>query len=808
MIFLSACKGGDDSTVPHNPAQTDNSSTPISTVVINAANTQVRTIINEPVTIDLKKSVQTSDQSGFKLQNVSVKNGNGCHIDAQSTDYLTVSGTQTQDCIFQYRVASLSSPLTTESAVVRLAVASTYSDNTLSTLSYSMQLSDGQLSFNPRTDLPAGSLTVNDVLSESVTVLGSGTAISIPSSDTITYTPVEKGSVSILYSYIDSTTDEIKQGSAVIAISDSTGNSIPTADRFTYTGKQLNAGEEITFDLGALGNVSGHIQDNDGDDLQLIDVQAMDATVALNAPDDVTNTAFSFSSTRPGGHDIIYTITDHRGGFASGILHVVVTPEFNLIQDWDDIKTNDPALSAEINPYVIFSAPLTKPVADFMNINYAAIVDDSNGGMPNGGLKMVAMSYQQAKDYCELRNGRLPLSRELQLLLDNAANITASKKVGGHNWPVGKLSGKGFWTADKSSETLVDVANFNSSTITQVDIAAVEYVTCVRLDSNESSAKPFSWSDITITFDYGIQSNINAILYDPDGNPAPYQNVDLSLALPENGLWLNNNNTDMVYTDFQGVASNVYYDVATINETKIDKTNVLIFKSMNLDVAGAYTNEEVIFNEEIDVTNPQLWQENTNKTDGSVIDDSGLPIHQKVTYRRSAFMYNTAFSGSHFYAHYTVSKPDPVTYYGSSSFYLQQLTPDLTVLLSNGEATSGGRATGQPNSSTVYGFSYSYFQNASYNFIDSGQTTAVVAPFRDVKNPSVNIWFYANSGFMDIYINPNSDIRPETPAGTLNISNLDLNRDFWVGFSGYNSLSTSTRISSFQAFTYDLPPGN
>ncbi|MFB2647460.1 hypothetical protein [Shewanella mangrovisoli] len=188
----------------------------------------------------------------------------------------------------------------------------------------------------------------NYALSSPVLVLGSGSAKA--TTDDLKKSIVEytsdandRGGITrLIYSLSDDFDGDgigdYKIGAIDISVSSSGSNSNPETKYFQWlnNSSDINVGQKYTIDVAS--DISAEcsygrepqdtkgscIYDADGDSLQIIGVYAYDATVTPTDLTQLDNTKFDVTFSRTGIHDINYQISDHNGGFATGIVRVYV----------------------------------------------------------------------------------------------------------------------------------------------------------------------------------------------------------------------------------------------------------------------------------------------------------------------------------------------------------------------------------------------------------------------------------------------------------------------------------------------------
>ena len=334
------------------------------------------------------------------------------------------------------------------------------------------------------------------IVLEEVTLLGAGSVEVDSLNNTITYTPNDIGVTRIMYSMSDGSSTKL--GNIDVAVSD-TGNTPPIANDYIREGK-------LAKDMSVEIDLTDYVSDAE-DSVILDSVRAYNSETEITS---VTEHKFTFQSSEPGPHEVAYTVTDGRGGYAVGQVYIEVEADFTLIQDWEDITAFDNVINGDVT----FTAPMSKAMADYVNEDYVNVnVEDGSQGPKH--VPVVQMNWEQAKSYCEHRGGRLPLTRELETLI-------SEQPFPNHNWPTSTP----YWTVDKTSSAEASLVSLSdASTSTNDTSVGIGYATCVYL---KDDVQDFSVSDV-VSNDLGDTRRttrlVSATLLDPDGNPAPYQDI-------------------------------------------------------------------------------------------------------------------------------------------------------------------------------------------------------------------------------------------------------------------------------------------
>ncbi|WP_394126262.1 Ig-like domain-containing protein [Vibrio hepatarius] len=224
----------------------------------------------------------------------------------------------------------------------------------------------------------------NYILSSTILVLGSGevkATTDVLNKSIVEYTSdtYDIGGITrLIYSLSDDFdgdgVGDFKVGAIDISVSSSSGNSNPETKYFQWTnhGIDIKVGNKYTIDVmddispectygREPSDIKGScIYDSDNDSLQLVGVYAYDAIVAPTSLILLDNTKFDVTFTRTGMHDINYQVSDHNGGFATGIVRV-------------DVKENSAPVLKD-SPYIWYANENAG-----MSINASGLATDVDG---------------------------------------------------------------------------------------------------------------------------------------------------------------------------------------------------------------------------------------------------------------------------------------------------------------------------------------------------------------------------------------------------------------------------------------------
>ncbi|CAK1741793.1 Ig-like domain-containing protein [Vibrio crassostreae] len=729
-ISLFGCGEGSDSS-----SQMTQPTLP-STVTIEASLVQSKALVD----IESQTVVEADADIDFRLTSVKqVNHGATCEITSVEGMSFTTLSSEIGECQFEYTIEPVAQDVYTgqASSFARVSVSETAEENTLPNLSETTDVETPvtiDLSEELESDLDTSTYSV----SQEVTLLGSGSVEVDSINNTITYTPLDIGVTRIMYSMSDGSSTKL--GNIDVAVSD-TGNTPPIANDYVREGK-------LAKDMSVEIDLTDYVSDAE-------DSVILDSVRAYNAETEITSTTehtFTFKSSEAGPHQVAYTITDGRGGFAVGQVYIEIEPDFSLVQDWEDITIYDSTIGADLT----FTAPASKVLADYTNIAYTSYQTQDGISGPKGS-EVVTMNLEQAQAYCASRSGRLPIRREWELLLTNQGNLFESQ-----NWPAGTL----FWSADMASE--ISGTSFGAtdgSTSELLKGKDVGFTTCVMLD-NEAV------QDFTTTLEYsfinGVKFNLDGVITDPDGNLAPFQNVKL-VSERNKGVFSNYQSELEVVTDATGALSDSYTDTSFNNavlsgHSSASKVDSIVFKSEAAD-------------SQLDLTDSDKWKRLAAEQEAlKPLTDFGIPILEGRNgggNLRTINVYQQDYVGENFVVYMKVEDAGGLApKNGRFSFAVQQESSQPSVEWGSTNWPSSPRTSKSFEVVNDY-----WYQNAK---VVSGwelydQTNM------DLSTPERHLWIQVNDGMLEIYNAATSD-KPENPIykGDMNWSGINPNQTYWI----------------------------
>ncbi|WP_454442496.1 hypothetical protein [Vibrio bathopelagicus] len=758
VSFLSACNGesgGGSSGSIEVPTPE-----PIDIEVLPA---QFKSRVNESTRIEVKADNDKSADLHL-ISVISDSDLSTCQVTSVNGLAFTTLSEQIGECQYQYTVEPVNSNayIGQKSSIVRVSVSDTASDNTLPNLSETTDVGK-VVTIDLNTELEHQVDTSVFRVSEEVTILGSGSAESDIVNNTITFIPAEVGVTRVMYSMGDGSSTML--GNIDVAVSD-VGNTPPVANNFVREGK-LDKGMIVEIDL------SDYVSDAE-DRVYLDSARAYNAETSIKSSLEHT---FTFQSSEPGPHEVAYTVTDGRGGYAVGQVYIEVEPDFDLVQDWEDILMFDNV----INGNVTFSAPMSKAMADYVNEDYINVnVEDGSQGPKHA--QIVQMNWEQAKFYCEHRSGRLPLTRELEMLVTELP-------FANHNWPTSTP----YWTVDKTlsnEAALVSLVNGAYSNSDTSDGSG--YATCVYLDGN---VQDFTVSDMTIDDRGDGRSTtrfVSAILLGPDGNPAPYQDVVFWSTKGSGGFGVQNDQTESSSeTNSDGVATAIFEFTGGYEDKVMAQYGESAnFVPVTLDIGG------------YDPTEPDDW--NVSKVLGAkeldmyepIISSEGTMISLGEHDQYVTSISRNNFMGSSFDIVFTVDRTKATkANAGAVNVVLQQVSsvaPDVNSWCDEeiygscswGANNSVGTAGVPAGDSRYLKVAFGYYYNNITVSTSDGKIVEGDQPHHSER--VVHYRIVSDEGRIRVYytLDSNRENWVRSVDVTLESTPIDMNKFYYLGFSG------------------------
>ncbi|CAK6712236.1 Putative extracellular Invasin/intimin cell-adhesion protein [Vibrio harveyi] len=369
-------------------------------------------------------------------------------VDKENLSFL-VDGSTPKTCAYRYVVKNHppSPELEKESTADSIVLLSDETESSLlPPLSKATEV-DSEIGIDLRQE-PNMTFPSGYTLEEDIVVLGEGSASADIVTNTIYYQASSiSGNTRLVYTLSSDDGNNVKMGYVDIAVS-SKGNGMPIANNIAGP-ESLLPNSVITID------VIDAISDPDGDPLQLTDVYAYNANVAVTDPLDVHNTKFNFSASKPGVYNVTYYVSDHRGGFAVAIVRIVVS-EPPL--PWSDIV---------ITNGEHYTAPWEQRAADASKVFYQGVQNEVIDGT---NYSLALFDHATAEALCLSRGMLLPTSEQLTNLYDEKPYIDVTD-----HWPV-TIS---YWASSREPSSTHQAMDIRTGQFISLASATPLIVTCV-----------------------------------------------------------------------------------------------------------------------------------------------------------------------------------------------------------------------------------------------------------------------------------------------------------------------------------------
>ncbi|MDD9177267.1 MULTISPECIES: Ig-like domain-containing protein [Aliivibrio] len=414
---------------------------------ISAQNAIYSTVYSDSYEVDLSDNVTFSGSDGFAVSNVeALSTSPECQVQSMTQTGFTISANISKACDYKYEVvlsdnqqvsqsdndvsiARMAEPLS-DSAITRIAVSRMAEEEgsvELTAIS-ATTLIEQSVVVNVSQELQRQTgytLSPDFTLSTDLTLpYSSASATADPGTNTIDYTPPAgfEGIERILYSYIDDITGDVLLGALDIAVTYQANQGLEVQSHIYHDPVPLNSLETI--------DVSPYVTSFDGDDFQLVYVNAYNAATEVADPLDVSNTSFTFITSEMKYHYVSFAVTDHKGAYATGMMQVPAYDSSNVGQ-WDSIKYDN----------VAYLKPLTTTESMNNDLDRAGYIEDLSYTPP---VTLSLYRWLQT-DQCS-QVGRLATVSEMQALQSTNIRVT-------YNWPTTTL----YWADDGGMAKTIDM---------------------------------------------------------------------------------------------------------------------------------------------------------------------------------------------------------------------------------------------------------------------------------------------------------------------------------------------------------------
>ncbi|MCK8086006.1 Ig-like domain-containing protein [Vibrio sp. 1CM8B] len=423
--------------------------------------------------VDLSSKVLSSTGGGFTLNEVEIlSHDDSCQIESKTESGFVIRAEDTKVCDYRYHVSpktlssmsgsgeapmamSDSSSEASSSAITRVAVSSDPSATELIPISETTLVNES-VGVLLKEQLAKTGYSLDDqfVLTEITLPYDLGSVATIDENDlqVIDYTPPTDftGVDRVLYTLEDVSNNLVLMGVLDIAIGYQANEGFTIEDNLIYPDTvEVLVSEDI--------DISDFVTSDDGDDYQLVYVEAFDAEVTAKNPLATNNKIIEFKAYSAGYHYISFGVSDHNGVYDMGLIRVdVIDP--NQSAKWGDISY---LADLYIGPPTAVDATNAGTVYDQL------LVDD--GYSP--AVNMAGFRYPSAVAYCESQAASLPTVDQLKQMTANT-NVQVL-----HGWPTQAT----YIAYDDATELpmWVDMADgVNNSGA--VDFTDAYYVTCIK----------------------------------------------------------------------------------------------------------------------------------------------------------------------------------------------------------------------------------------------------------------------------------------------------------------------------------------
>ncbi|MCS0306577.1 hypothetical protein [Vibrio diabolicus] len=354
-LILAACGGGEE--------QAPTESAPEQGVTLSLKDASLAYLPSvEGHEVNLSRYVTTSDNSPFKLTRVEALSSDAaCQVLGQTDTQFYVAGDTKKACDYRYFAESVNGKLVgskslsnpSNSALVRLATTDKSAGAELPPLN-SATLKNTPVSIDLKAQFDAIGLDVTEwELSAGVTLPYNHDAfVDVDvANQTLTYTPESdfSGIDRILFSFTDENKNP-RMGHVDVAISVEANQGLEIQENIVYP-EVVRSGMQVEIDI------SPYVTSPDGDDYQLVFLQAFDAKLSPVSPEDMYNKKFYFESGKEGDNIVSFAVSDHKGAYEVGLMKVEVYE-----RKWEDFVLND----------VLYMVPLTVDEAQEQGVEYSS----------------------------------------------------------------------------------------------------------------------------------------------------------------------------------------------------------------------------------------------------------------------------------------------------------------------------------------------------------------------------------------------------------------------------------------------------
>ncbi|MEZ8886149.1 beta-prism lectin domain-containing protein [Vibrio sp. 10N.222.54.F6] len=457
--------------------------------------------------INLANSVHSSDNSPVTLQTVTTLVTNPlCDTTQIGNLNVSIEAQTSGVCVYQYSITDSANEVEQDGLLQVAMLEENATLKNLNPLTYAIESGDElTITLNGSDDL---------LLQPSVSLTGSGTVTSVDTqANEIQFiasnNEADAGVSRLIYSFSDDD-GNLSVGNVFIAVSSTSStyanNNVPptfdfqhgiwSSDQesvFEYT--EVKTNEEITIDLidylqpglkDSDGNLIKncapspsencvylitdsttdpnvrYLKDADDDFLQLVDVRVFNAYAKVNAPtvldsNDFVGSTFQFSAGTPANYVVAYTLSDHKGGLAVGLIDIKV------ISQLKDVYVEETES--------LFLSPINYQQAQDARIKTAGFVL-GDGVDAISQYKQPLIMWEHAEGMCQSMGARLPTNDELAALFKQEGHIYQSDNA---KWS----AQESYWTSNDNSDGTAATYDLKSGQEESAELLAGKLVTCV-----------------------------------------------------------------------------------------------------------------------------------------------------------------------------------------------------------------------------------------------------------------------------------------------------------------------------------------
>lgn len=515
--MLVGCNGGSDSGDQTPNLEGGSTVTPPS-LQIYAEDIFVELLQDNDVSIPIEQRVFRSDGGLVELDNVKVVGSDSLHCNDVSftDDEMHFNANTSGICVYEYSVNASMSSLSrssTYSALADTVLADTI-ETKASAYAYIVVQPEGAAvkssSLLPILSVVAGTgelvIDIEDDLGSdfpsgaelnlAVTVLGTGVASVDTTDNTITFSGGNTGVTRLIYS-LTAIDGSVSLGVIDVTASTQNSNVHPVFTDFEYSGTMSINLEQS--ELTGTIDVAPYISDPDsGQSLQIIGFRGFNITLSSAASDPSSSTKFDFKVNLAGVYYVSVTITDHHGGYTTGLVKINVNNMFSPISV---DKT-------------LFLPPISFVEAQYSGFAYTGSYKETKATGPEGFV-MALVTYDIADAICKSKGGRLPNVQEMEAFVtqETTNKLWSETKK---QWPIGKA----YFTQSVSGDN-TQMYTFHSFSIpalgTQTSVQnALGYVSCVDMTPVSLSIdNERVYIDVTSTLSASFETSLGLkYLYD------------------------------------------------------------------------------------------------------------------------------------------------------------------------------------------------------------------------------------------------------------------------------------------------------